>query len=184
VITTGEGGMIVTNDADLDSRVRFLRDHSMDPQRRYYHPELGYNYRMTNVQAAIGCAQMKRITGLIAAKRKLARMYSERLRDIEGVVLPPEKPWAKNIFWLFTILVERAFGLSSEDLAHTLASDGIDTRRVFIPMHMLPMYSTRRRFPISERIARCGISLPSSPNLQEEDVEYICEKIRRARSER
>lgn len=181
VITTGEGGMVVTNDSDIDARIRLLRDHSMDPYSRYYHAEIGYNYRMTNMQAAVGCAQMKRIAGLISAKRKVAKMYARRLRDIEGITLPPEAEWAWNIYWLYTIVLDDSFGLSSEALAKRLEAAGVDTRRVFIPMHSLPMYSTRKRFPVSERVSQNGLSLPSSPTLPEDDIDYICDVIREAR---
>ncbi len=184
IITTGEGGMVVTNDPRLDSRVRFLRDHSMDPERRYYHPEIGYNYRMTNMQAAVGRAQMRRINKLISAKRRIARAYAKRLRSIEGIALPPEMPWATNVYWLYTILLDDSFGLSASELAKTLASAGIDTRRVFIPMHQMPMYSSRGEFPVSQDISRRGLSLPSSPTLTEEDIDFICEKIEDARTGR
>ncbi len=184
IITTGEGGMVVTNDPGIDARVRFLRDHSMDTQRRYYHPEIGYNYRMTNVQAAIGCAQMRRIAGIIAAKRKVAKMYSERLREVEGVTLPPEKAWAKSVYWLYTIVLDASLGMDSSELAVRLAADGIETRPVFVPMHLLPMYSTRKKFPVSERVSRNGLSLPSSPTLTEKDIDYICDKICGAKGKR
>jgi len=180
VITTGEGGMVVTSDPDINARVRALLDHMMDPQRRYYHPEIGYNYRMTNMQAAVGCAQMKRLNGLVAAKRRVAKMYSERLRRIEGVSLPPEMGWARNVFWLYTIRLDSGFGLTADELAHRLIKEGIDTRPVFLPMHLLPMYATRRRFPVSEKLAQTGLSLPSSPMLPEDDVERVCESIRKA----
>lgn len=184
VITTGEGGMVVTNDAALDARVRALCDHAMDPRRRYYHPEVGYNCRMTNMQAAVGCAQMKRISRFLSAKRKIARMYAKRLRDIEGIVLPTEKDWAKNVYWLYTILVDDSFGSTGSDLAANLATTGIDTRRVFEPMHTLPMYATRKKFPVSERIANTGLSLPSSPTLGKDDIDYICKAIRKASREK
>ncbi|GAB4347066.1 MAG: DegT/DnrJ/EryC1/StrS family aminotransferase [Candidatus Abyssubacteria bacterium] len=177
VMTTGEGGMIVTNSAELDRRVRFLRDHAMDADRRYYHPEVGYNYRMTNMQAAVGRAQMRRIAWLISAKRRVARLYSRRLAHVEGIIPPPEMPWAKSIYWLYTIMVDPSFGMSSEELARRLAAVGIDTRRVFIPMHLLPMYATRRKFPISEKISHNGLSLPSSPTLTEDDIDHICESL-------
>jgi len=180
VITTGEGGMVLTNDAAIDERIRFLRDHSMHKKKRYYHPEIGYNYRMTNMQAAVGCAQMKRLTAVLSAKRKLAKMYSQRLRQIEGIRLPPEQSWARNIFWMYTIVVEPSFGATSVELAKRLDSDGVDTRRAFVPMHLLPMYPTRKRFPVSERISQNALSLPSAPNLVEDDIDYICERIRRA----
>jgi perosamine synthetase len=181
VITTGEGGMVVTNDAELDARIRFLRDHSMDPHRRYYHPEIGYNYRMTNMQAAVGRGQMKRIVGIIAAKRRIAKWYAERLKNVVGITLPPEKPWARSVYWLYSILLERRFGLTSRELAGQLSSDGIETRRLFIPMNLLPMYATRRKFPVSEHISHNALSLPSSPTLTEEDIDFICERIVAAR---
>ncbi|RJP25065.1 MAG: DegT/DnrJ/EryC1/StrS family aminotransferase [Candidatus Abyssobacteria bacterium SURF_5] len=181
VITTGEGGMVVTNDPEVDARIRFLRDHSMDGKRRYFHPEIGYNYRMTNMQAAVGRAQMKRIGGILAAKRRVAKLYSERLGGIEGIVLPPERPWARSIFWLYTILIEKTFGPGPGDLAAHLRAGGIDTRPVFIPMHLLPMYGTRRKFPVSDMLSSSGLSLPSSPTLIEDDIDYICEMIRRSR---
>ncbi len=182
VVTTGEGGMVVTNNSEVDARVRFLRDHSMDPKNRYYHPEIGYNYRMTNMQAAVGRAQMKRITGIIAAKRRVAKMYSERLREIEGVVLPPEKPWARSVYWLYPVVLDRSFGLTSPELAEALKLDGIETRRVFVPMHLLPMYATRKKFPVSEKVSKNGLSLPSSPTLTEDDIDYICAKVRMAQN--
>jgi perosamine synthetase len=181
VITTGEGGMVVTNNAELDQRVRFLRDHSMDTQRRYYHPEVGYNYRMTNMQAAVGRAQMRRISRLVSAKRRVAKMYSRRLAHVEGIVAPPEMAWARSVHWLYTIMVDPSFGVSAEELARRLAATGIDTRRVFIPMHLLPMYATRARFPISEKVSQNGLSLPSSPTLTEGDIDYICESLLSAR---
>lgn len=181
VITTGEGGMVVTNDKELDERIRFLRDHSMDGKNRYYHPEIGYNYRMTNMQAAVGRGQMKRITGIIAAKRRIAKLYSKRLAGAEGISLPPEQPWAKSIYWLYSIVLDRSFGPTSPDLAARLAADGIETRRIFIPMSQLPMYATRRGFPISQTISERGLSLPSSPTLTEEDIDFICSKVLSAR---
>jgi len=181
VITTGEGGMLTTNDADTTARLRQLLDHMMDPHRRYYHAEIGYNYRMTNMQAAVGCAQMKRIAGLIAKKRKIAKMYSARLRDVEGIQPPPEMPWATNIFWLYTIVLNKSYGLTAAELAGKLAADGIDTRSIFLPMHSLPMYAARKKFPVSTGLAQNGLSLPSSPLLDEDDIDRICEDIKRAK---
>ena len=108
-------------------------------------------------------------------------MYSNRLRRIEGVSLPPEMGWARNVFWLYTIRLDSGFGLTADELAHRLTKEGIDTRPVFLPMHLLPMYATRRRFPVSEKLAQTGLSLPSSPMLPEDDVERVCESIRKAR---
>ncbi len=177
VITTGEGGMVVTNDSAADARIRFLRDHSMDHVRRYYHPEIGYNYRMTNMQAAVGRAQMKRISGLIAAKRRLAKWYSKRLAGVPGIILPPEEPWARSVYWLYTILLDSSLKITVPRLATRMSGAGIDTRGIFIPMNRLPMYATRRAFPVSGWISDNGLSLPSSPALAEDDVDYICNNI-------
>lgn len=177
VITTGEGGMVVANDPEIDARIRFLRDHSMDAARRYYHPEVGYNYRMTNMQAAVGRGQMKRISGIVKAKRRIAKQYSRRLRKVEGIILPPEQPWARSVYWLYSVVLDRSFGLGSKELAQRLSLEGIDTRGFFVPMHLLPMYATRRKFPVSEFISHNGLSLPSSPGLTEQDIDFICEKV-------
>ena len=107
-------------------------------------------------------------------------MYSARLRDIEGIQLPPEMPWAANIFWLYTIVLNKSYGLTAAELAGKLAADGIDTRSIFLPMHALPMYATRKKFPISAGLAQNGLSLPSSPLLDEDDIDRICEVIKKA----
>jgi perosamine synthetase len=153
----------------------------MDGKRRYFHPEIGYNYRMTNMQAAVGRAQMKRIAAIISAKRRIAKLYAERLAGTEGITLPPEQPWARSIYWLYSIVIEPSFGLNSEELAQQLARSGIETRRIFVPMSQLPMYATRRKFPVSKNISDNGLSLPSSPTLTEADIDFICSKVLSAR---
>ena len=181
VITTGEGGMIVTDDDEIASKARILRDHGMSPQKRYWHIELGFNYRMTNLQAAVGVAQMRKFDWIIQRKKIIADWYITNIDEVNGLTLPPNKPWADNVFWLFTILIdEERFGASVSELAMALKSNGIDTRPVFYPMHTQPIYINDhiKSFPCAERLNRMGLSLPSSPDLTYEDIKFTCEIIK------
>ncbi len=178
IITTGEGGMIVTDNEGLAEKMRVLRDHGMDPKRRYWHSVLGYNYRMTNIQAALGVAQMKRIDQIIEQKRINATLYSKGLQNIPGITLPPEAVWAQNIYWLYSILIdEKEFGMSSEELGEQLKERGIETRPLFPPVHQQPIYNTGQSLPVCEKLSRCGLSLPSSVNLNGDEIERITNEI-------
>lgn len=178
IITTGEGGMIVTNRADLAEKMRILRDHGMSPTRRYWHPVLGYNYRLTNIQAALGVAQMEKIETILAAKRRIAQAYTEALSGIAGLTLSPEASWAENVYWLYSILVdEHFFGMERDVLMAILKSQGLDTRPLFPPIHTQPIYATGQCLPVAERLAAQGLSLPSSPNLNREDITRIASAI-------
>lgn len=181
-ITTGEGGMIVTNNKKLADRIRILRDHGMSPNRRYWHPVIGYNYRMTNLQAAIGVAQMEKINTIISAKQRIAHTYTENLKDIKGLTLPHETPSSISVCWLYTILVEDSFGMSRDELMCALSDSGIDTRPVFIPIHMQPVYATDQCLPVAENISVRGISLPSAVNLRVLDIKEITNIIRHIRN--
>jgi len=175
VITTGEGGMVVTNDSDIAKRCRLLRDHGMDSDRRYWHKIIGYNYRMTNIQAAIGVAQMNKINTIIEKKRWIANEYKKYLFRIDGVQLPPDIEWAKNIFWLYTILIDSSkLGFDVHFLMSELKKNKIDSRIVFYPIHTQPIYKCDTKFPVAERIHSRGISLPSSPEMTKKDIDYIC----------
>ena len=181
VITTGEGGMIVTDDDEIASKARILRDHGMSPQKRYWHTEIGFNYRMTNLQAAVGVAQMRKFDWIINRKKKIADWYITNLSECVGILLPPTQSWADNVYWLFTILIdEENFGSSVSELAEVLKSNGIDTRPVFYPMHTQPIYINEYAgsFPCAERLSRMGLSLPSSPDLTSGDIISMCEIIK------
>jgi len=178
-ITTGEGGMIVTDNKDLAEKIRILRDHGMDPERHYWHTVLGYNYRMTNIQAALGVAQMEHIEQIVEQKRRNAALYVKGLQDISGITLPPEATWAKNIYWLYSILIdEEEFGMSSKELGAQLKKRGIETRPLFPPVHQQPIYNTGQSLPMCEKISRCGLSLPSSATLNGDEIENITNEIR------
>jgi perosamine synthetase len=178
LITTGEGGMVVTDRADLAEAMRIRRDHGMSPNRRYWHPVLGFNYRMTNLQAAVGVAQMERIDEIIARKRSLGAAYGAGLRGIRGLELPPEAEWAESVYWLYTVLVdEQEFGMSRDEVLSRLSEQGIECRPVFPPVHTQPVYETGERFPVAEGIAATGVSLPSAVGLSISDIERVVEAL-------
>jgi perosamine synthetase len=179
IITTGEGGMVVTNRADLNEKVRILRDHGMSPTERYWHPVLGFNYRMTNLQAALGVAQMEKIDKILETKKEIANRYKIELEHINGIELPPEAPWAQNVFWLYSILVDaEKYGRSRNELITILKDQGIDTRPLFPPVHKQPIYQTDQSLSVAERLSDNGLSLPSSVNLAENSIARIAKIIR------
>jgi perosamine synthetase len=180
IITTGEGGMLTTDDDALAEKARQLRDHAMSPTRRYWHPVIGYNYRITNIQAALGVAQMERIEEFIARKRAIAALYCELLQGTPGLSLPIEEPWAKNVYWMFSVLVDDSFGISRDDLMAHLKTRRIDSRPFFYPIHTMPPYATGQSLPVAERLARQGINLPSSTALTDDDIRRVVGAIREA----
>jgi len=175
ILTTGEGGMCITNDEKLAERMRFLKDHGMT-RPYYYHPEVGFNFRMTNIQAAIGVAQLERIDDIIAAKIKSAKLYKELLSSTKGISFQPDEDYAKTVYWLHSIIVEDDFRCNRDALMKELKESDIDSRPFFIPMHELPPYKADG-FPIASEISRKGINLPSSTLLAEEDIKRICNVI-------
>ena len=181
IITTGEGGMVITHNADLNDKMELLRDHGMRKERRYWHEVAGFNYRMTNLQAAIGLAQMEQLDIFIKERRDMALQYSEELRDIAGVIPPSEMPWAKNIYWLYSILVdEKLSGLSRDRLMLELRKDGIDARPLFYPLHEQPPFFTDSvEFPVTKMLSERGLSLPSSNSFSNEMTEKVCSAIKK-----
>ncbi len=178
IITTGEGGMCLTNDEVLAEKMRILRDHGMSLQKRYWHEVIGFNYRMTNLQAAIGVAQLSKIDKFIEQKRKNAKTYNEFLKNIDGIVLPPEMSWAKNVYWMYSILVKDNFGLDRDHLLEKLAQSGIDNRPFFYPLHTMPPYKENTPYPIAEELSAKGLNLPSSVKLSENDLRKIASVLR------
>ena len=175
IITTGEGGMCVTNDAALADRLRQLRDHGMDPKRPYWHELIGFNYRMTNLQAAIGVAQMTRIEGFITKKRELARWYAEALAPLAAagrLTLHPEAAWAESVFWMNSVLLADVRA-SVDEVRARLLDRGIDSRPFFHPSHTLPPYAAGERRPVAEALAARGLNLPSGVGLTRDDVARV-----------
>ena len=182
IITTGEGGMVVTNNDKWAERARKLRNHFFG-EPRFLHQEVGYNYRMTNMQAAIGLAQLEKIDDYVGARRNNAQLYNSLLKDIPGLTLPPEAPWAKNVYWMYGLLVNKEqFGLSMPELRKKLEEKGIETRTFFIGMHKQPAYAhfnfVQEEFPVAEQLEREGFYLPSSSHLTAEQIHYIAATIK------
>ena len=178
IITTGEGGMIVTSNKELAEKIRILRDHGTSKKRKYYHPYLGFNYRMTNIQAAIGLAQMKKIEHFIERKRAIARLYAKLLESLmPEIILQPEAKWAKSVFWMYSILVPRDGTKNRTVLARELKKAGIDSRPFFFPLHQTPRYKTGEQMPVAEMLGKTGLNLPSSVTLSDEQIAYICQTI-------
>jgi perosamine synthetase len=178
VITTGEGGMILTDDPAWYERARFLRDHAMSPTERYYHPEIGFNYRLTNIQAALGLAQVERMDEFVRRKRENAALYAEHLHAVPGITLAPEAPWARNVYWMYSILVGPEFPLSRDALMAALRQRGVDTRPFFRAIHTMPCHKRQETLPVAEDLAARGINLPSSVKLTAEQIAYIAQQIR------
>jgi perosamine synthetase len=181
IITTGEGGMLVTDQFPLVERARMLRDHGMSGRKKYWHSHIGFNYRMTNLQAALGVAQMERIDHVIERKRRIARLYNSLLKELPGITLPPEAPWARPVYWLYTILIGKKIKIPRNRVIKELAHRGIETRPVFYSINSLPPYRNGRheRFPVAEKISTQGLSLPSSPLLNADSIERVCDVIKK-----
>ncbi|MEM2990603.1 MAG: DegT/DnrJ/EryC1/StrS family aminotransferase, partial [Halobacteria archaeon] len=187
IITTGEGGMCLTNDDELAEKMRILRDHGMNPKKRYWHDIIGFNYRMTNIQAALGVAQLNKIDKLIEKKRKIAKSYADGLSSVEGITLHPEMPWAKCVYWLYSILIDyKKLGITRDELSEKLENNGIETRKFFYPLHEMPLYQKYAKLShiISSKISHMGLSLPSGTKLTEEDISYIIRKMKETISTR
>lgn len=181
VITTGEGGMVITNNPEIHHKMRLLRDHGMSSEKRYWHIVSGFNYRLTNLQAAIGLAQLERIDELLSYREEIVGRYSAQLKEIDGIVLPPQKEWAYNIYWLYSILVDKEVtGIDRDTLMGHLAEHGIDTRPLFYPLHQQPpfSYESGKSFPNTDWLSNSGLSLPTSNNIRLEDVDKVCSVIR------
>jgi len=179
MITTGEGGMCLTSDPELAERMKLLRGHAMSPTKKYWHDFVGFNYRMTNMQAGVGVAQLGKLDQFIEKKRAIARWYQDGLTELAGqgrIRLHPEVAWAKATYWMYCIVVEDGF-VSRDELARRLEEVGVETRPFFYPIHILPPYRDGESLPVSEEIAARGINLPSGVGLTREDVEMIVRQI-------
>jgi perosamine synthetase len=182
IITTGEGGMVVTDDEETAERARSYRNLCFRPGRRFYHTELGENFRMTNLQAAVGVAQLEQIDRFIEIKRMNAQRYTEGLEGLNGIKTPVEKEWAKNVYWMYAIELSEDLGITAVQMAERLAEKGIGTRPFFLGLHEQPVFHRMglyigEHYPVAERIARQGLYLPSGHTLTEEQIGYVCAAI-------
>jgi len=178
IITTGEGGMLTTNDEEIAEKAMMLRDHAMSKEKKYWHEHIGFNYRMTNVQAALGVAQLEKIEEIIKIKRRNAKLYNSLLKDVDGITLPPEAKWANNVYWMYSILIEDEFG-GRDKVMEKLREKKIDTRPFFYPIHVQPPYLKPggETFPVAEELSKKGVNLPSAATLREDELRYIVQTI-------
>ncbi len=186
IITTGEGGMITTNNAEFAALAENLRDHAFSSERHFWHKFVGFNYRMTNLQAAVGLAQVEQMSKFITHRRHNAALYSRLLREIPGIVTPPESKDVKNVFWMYGILVQDEFGMTRDELRAFLAKHGIETRTFFIPMHLQPIYYEAfkgQRYPVAEMLCQRGFYLPSASSLTELQIRYVVDMVQQAHVE-
>lgn len=188
-ITCGEGGMVLTNDEELAERCRLARNLFFSPKKRYVHEELGYNFRMTNLQAAIGCAQLERIDETVEKKRHIGHLYNELLKDVDGVQKPVEKTeYADNIYWVYGLVLEDQIKADADEVMKRLGDEGIGCRGFFWGMHEQPVFQKMHlfdgeRYPVSERLARRGFYIPSGLNLTDDDQQYVVEKLKKVLAE-
>lgn len=182
LITTGEGGMILTDDDSVAARLRSMRNLAFRPDRRFYHTELGHQYRMTNVQAALGAPQVKRMSQLLERKRWIAEAYREGLADLNMLDLATEEPWARSSYWMYGIVLRDDAKIDARELAGRLATRGVETRPFFLGMHEQPALLERglfagERYPVSERLSQRGLYLPSGLGLTEIQLARVCDAV-------
>lgn len=179
IITSGEGGMLTTDDEAVYLKAKRLRDHAMSPDRRYWHEEIGYNYRMTNLQAALGLAQLERIDSFLAHRRAVVGWYREALAGLQGVRLNRDAPWASNAYWMVCIEIDGLNEARRQQLMANLRERGVDSRPYFYPMSDMPMYQ-RADTPVAHRLSEIGLNLPSYTDLTNEEVCFVCARLREA----
>jgi len=184
VITTGEGGMITTNNEQLAERLRLLRNLAFT-KPRFRHEEAGFNFRMTGYQAAMGMAQLAKIDHILSEKRRVAHIYNQYLGDVEGLQLPYEADWARNVYWMYAVVVQPEFGISREELIEHLRQANIDTRTFFCPMNQQPCLQSRPGFraipcPVADNLWENGLYLPSTYSLSEQVIKQVTDAVRTA----
>jgi perosamine synthetase len=182
LITTGEGGMVLTDDSELAEKARSLRNLCFLPDQRFYHEKLGFNFRMTNLQAALGLAQLERIDEIVARKHWIGEQYTQRLSSIQGLQLQHLEKWARSVYWMYGCVLSEETGMNGAEFGKRLAERGIQTRPFFLGMHEQPALHRRglfvdERYPVSERLARQGLYLPSGLALTEEQLAQVCEAV-------
>ena len=182
IITTGEGGMVTTNDPALAEKARSLKSLAYGTTDRFMHEAVGYNYRMTNVQAAIGCAQMRKIEELIAGKRRLASEYRQRLSESRCLRLPVERDYAKNVYWMYHVVLEPEAPKARAQVMTELRARGIESRPGFVPYNMQKIFVEKgivepESCPTANDLARNAFYIPSSSNISKSDIEYVADSL-------
>ena len=182
IISTGEGGMLITNNDEWADHARQLKTYSFSKAKRFIHEEIGYNYRMGNLQAAVGCGELKKLEEYIARKQSMAETYKKGLAGIAGLHLPVTKPRVKNVYWMYAIVIdETLFGMSRNDLREKLKEQGIDTRDFFYAPEDQPVLKDiikGETFPNAKYLGDHGLYLPSGLALTPEQIAYVIERIK------
>jgi len=183
LITTGEGGMVITDDPDIAARSRSLRNLCFRSDRRFLHTELGHQFRLTNMQAALGVGQVGRIESIVERKRWAAAEYTRRLSGLSELQLPMEQPWARSVFWIYSIVLSDDVPFDAAEFARRLKALGVETRPFFLGMHEQPVFHDMglfkgEHYPVSERIARRGLYVPSGLALTLEQIETVSQAVR------
>lgn len=183
LITTGEGGMVVTKNPQLNKRLRLLKDMAYSPKKRFLHTEVAFTYRMSNLQAALGLAQLEEIEKILRKKRVVAKLYDFYLKHLPGLKLPTEKKGTKSTFLMYGVLVEDQFGISRDVLTKNLYQMGIETRDFFVPIHRQPALKNLglfkgEHYPVTDNLSKKGFYLPSGPDISQKQLQYICETIK------
>lgn len=185
IITTGEGGMVLTDQDNYAQRLRSKRNLCFRKERRFYHTELGYNFRLTNIQAALGLAQLERIDETVAHKRWIGQAYTERLSHMEGLQLPVEEPGSKNVYWMYGLVLDKSLRFDAAEFGNRLGTRGVMSRPFFLGMHEQPALRSRglflgEHYPVAEHIARQGLYLPSGQALTEAQLDQVCQAVESA----
>jgi perosamine synthetase len=180
IVTTGEGGMVTLNDPQLAARIRLLRNHAATGDHRHWHSAVGFNYRMTNLQAAVGVAQMERIAEFLAGRATVAAWYSEEFVGLEGIVQRPEPTTgSRHVYWMYPIILSPQLAIDCRALINQLRHDGIDTRPVFAPLYLMEPYRDHQAAcPVAEDVSARGVCLPAYPRLGRGQVAHIAARLR------
>ncbi len=186
ILTTGEGGMTITNNKEYAEKMKKLRNYAFE-HPRFLHREFGVNYRLTNLQAAIGYAQTENAEMLVAARKNIGGLYNKYLKGADGIILPVEKPNCKNVYWMYGVVLSKKVKAAREKITSELKEHGVDTRDFFIPMHRQPVFIEKKmenapdcsgNYPIADYIGKRGFYLPSSSTLTEAEIRYIAETLK------
>lgn len=188
-ITSGEGGMVLTDSDALATRMRSIRNLFFSAEKRYVHEELGYNFRLTNLQAAVGCAQMERLSETVEKKRHIGALYNELFDGVEGLALPiPKTDYAENIYWVYGMVLDDSISIDADEFRNRLGREGIGCRGFFWCMHEQPVFLKMgifqgEHYPHAERLARRGFYIPSGLTLTDDDQVYVAEKVKKVLKE-
>ena len=176
-ITTGEGGMVLTDKPEFDKEMRILRDHGMRQEKRYWHDRIGYNYRLTNLQAALGCAQLEMLESIINEKERIYREYKSRLLNVPGIKMQHVADYISPVMWTVGIQIDPDYFLGNRDyIMKKLLEANIETRPGFYPFSVMPVYDCPK-LPVAEKVSRDIIVLPSFTSIENSEIEYICHKL-------